>query len=265
MRIGLDDSGCGEPVVLLHSSCYSRRQWRPLVKQLSGRYRTLALDLYGYGETDFPQHPETFTIEDEVALVGSLLDRVGNPVHLVGHSYGGAVALAAALQHPDRIRSLTLHEPVVFHLARLAGLTDVTEGIDRMAAELTEKVQAGLPAAAAQVFIDYWRGAGTWEKLPQKGQREAARVISKVLLELRAIFGTSYGFEEYGALQHPIYMTAGTTGRSAAQQVTKLLARVLVDGSLYFVSGVGHMAPITHPRLINTHIVAHLEQQAASS
>ncbi len=116
--------------------------------------------MYGYGETDFPQNPETFTIQDEVALVGLLLDRVGDTVHLVGHSYGGAVALAAALQHPDRIRSLTLHEPVVFHLARLAGLPDVTAGIGRMAAELTEKVQAGLPAAAAQVFIDYWRGGG---------------------------------------------------------------------------------------------------------
>lgn len=258
MRIGLDDRGHGEPVVLLHSSCYSRRQWGPLVKSIAGRYRTLAVDLSGYGETDFPQRPASFRIEDEVGLVEHVLSDVEGPAHLVGHSYGGAVALATAVQHPDRVHSVTVHEPVVFQLAHAGGLDDVTAEIGRMIATLAARVEAGAEEDAARHFIDYWRGAGTWEALPEKGRRGAARVIAKVPLELEAVLSTPYGLAEYAHLQMPVYLTAGTTGRSAGRRLAMLLTSALGEQALHQVPGVGHMAPVTDPDLINPHILAHL-------
>ncbi len=258
MRIGLDDVGRGEPVVLLHSSCYSRRQWRRLVAELAGRYRTLAVDLYGYGETSWPADPAAFSIDDEVRLVEHVLDGVAGPAHLVGHSYGGVVALATAVRRPDRVRSLALHEPVVFQVAQTGRLAPVGAEIGRMVELLAERVEAGAAAEAAQYFIDYWRGAGTWAALPERGRREAARVIPKLPVELRAILRSPYGLRDYGAIRSPVCLTAGTVGRPAARRVAELLATVLADGSLQLVAGAGHMAPVTHPQLVNPRIAAHL-------
>ena len=260
MRIGLDDAGRGEPVVLLHGSCHSRRQWRRLVAELGGRYRTLALDLHGYGETSWPADPDAFSIDDEVALVARVLEieKVDGPVHLVGHSYGGVVALAVALRHPERAGSLTLHEPVVFQLAQSGPLATVGAEITRMVELLAERVDAGAPAEAAEYFIDYWRGAGTWAALPEKGREAAARVIPKLPIELRAMLRSPYKLRDYGAIRSPVCLTAGTVGRPAARRVTELLATVLPNGSLQLVPGAGHMAPVTHPQLVNPLIAAHL-------
>ncbi len=258
MRIGLDDVGRGEPVVLLHSSCSSRRQWRRLVAELTGRYRTLALDLHGYGETSWPDDPETFSIDDEVQLVEHVLDRVDGPAHLVGHSYGGVVALATALRHPQRVRSLALHEPVVFQLALAGPLAPVGAEITRMVELLAERVEAGAPAAAAEHFIDYWRGEGTWAALPERGRQAAARVIPKLPVELRAMLRSPYTLRDYGTIRSPVRLLAGTVGRAAARRVAELLATAFPDGSLQLVAGAGHMAPVTHPQLVNPRIAAHL-------
>jgi pimeloyl-ACP methyl ester carboxylesterase len=258
MEIGLDDSGQGEPVVLLHSSCFSRRQWGPLVRAIDGRYRTLAIDLYGYGLTEFPRRPETFDIQEEVGLVNYALARVEGPAHFVGHSYGGAVALLAALQQPERVRSITVHEPVAFQLARSGGLEDVDLEVSQMVATLVERIAAGEPEEAARYFIDYWRGEGTWAALPEKGQRGATRVIKKLPLEFEAVLRTPYKLDDYAALSMPVYLTTGTTGRSAARRIASLLATVLGEQTLHPLSGVGHMAPVTHPDLVNAHILAHL-------
>lgn len=258
MHVGLDDTGAGEPVILLHSSCYSRRQWRRLVADLGGRYRTLAVDLHGYGETGFPASPESFSIEDEVRLVEQVLDGVSGPAHLVGHSYGGVVALAAALRYPERIRSLAVHEPVVFQLAQVGPLAHVGAEIRRMVDELAERIEAGAPADAARHFIDYWRGAGTWAAFHEKGRREVTRVIPKLPVELRAILRSPYRLEDYRAIRGPVYLTAGTAGRQAGRQVTTLLAQAFGGQVLDLIPGAGHMAPVTHPQLVNSRIAAHL-------
>ena len=73
------DFGCGEPVIALHCYASSGRQWRPLA--------------------------------DEAAMVRTLAAQNNEPVHWIGHSYGGGVAQRAALQAPEPVRSLTLVEP----------------------------------------------------------------------------------------------------------------------------------------------------------
>src|SRR2546428_2667543 len=78
------EQGRGEPVLLLHSSASSSAQWHALAERLSHRYRALATDLYGYGATGhWPGHGR-FSLACEVEIVRALLERVGEPVHLVG-------------------------------------------------------------------------------------------------------------------------------------------------------------------------------------
>src|SRR5262249_36585534 len=113
--VRVDDAGEGEPVVLLHSSGMSGAQWRRTVEPLAaGGLRPIVPDLLGSGRSAPWPDGEPFRFELDVEVVGRLLRRVGRPVHLVGHSYGGHVALRAATLAPDRVLSLALYDPVSF-------------------------------------------------------------------------------------------------------------------------------------------------------
>src|SRR5215831_7960985 len=108
--------GSGTAVVCLHSSASSSVQWRPLMERLADRFRVISVDLYGYGQS--PPWPEgrALSLADEVRLLEPVLRDAGNRFHLIGHSYGGAIALRAALDRPERLLSLSLFEPVLFSL-----------------------------------------------------------------------------------------------------------------------------------------------------
>ena len=103
--------GAGSPVVLLHSSLSSKAQWTALAERLAPRFRVIALDLYGYGDSPMPDAAASFTLDDEVRLVADAVDRLVPPhvrVHVVGHSYGGLVALRFAQHSRGRVASLSL-------------------------------------------------------------------------------------------------------------------------------------------------------------
>src|SRR5689334_14597837 len=115
-RIQYLELGSGEPVVLLHSSGSSSAQWHALAERLSERYRVIAPDLYGSGGTAPWPGDRPFYLECEAEIVLGLLEHIDEPAHLVGHSYGGAVALHVARLRGDLVRSLALMEPAAFHL-----------------------------------------------------------------------------------------------------------------------------------------------------
>ena len=110
------ESGSGPTVVCLHSSASTSAQWRALAEHLSDRFRVLAVDLHGCGRTPAWTQPRPLRLDDEVALLEPVWRSAGPNFHIVGHSYGGAVALKAALRHAGRIASLVVYEPVMFGL-----------------------------------------------------------------------------------------------------------------------------------------------------
>ena len=120
LTVHFSELGIGEEVVLVHGGNTSGRFWHNLSSALKDAYRLLAIDLYGCGGTDpwpatgYPSHDE------EAELVRALIDSLRGPVHLVGHSYGAAVCLRAALTHRARLHSLTLVEPTAYLLLEQA-------------------------------------------------------------------------------------------------------------------------------------------------
>jgi pimeloyl-ACP methyl ester carboxylesterase len=94
--------GRGAAVVCIHSSASSSAQWRPLMDRLAGRFRTLAVDLYGSGKSPMWPDDRPLGLADEVALLAPVFAAAGDRFCIIGHSYGGAVALEAALAEPQR-------------------------------------------------------------------------------------------------------------------------------------------------------------------
>src|SRR5262249_33301377 len=92
VAIAYREFGAGTPVILLHSSASSSRQWQSLVERLQPRHRVFSVDLHGYGDSGTWHGGRAFTLADEAAVVVALAQQLDAPAHIVGHSYGGAVA-----------------------------------------------------------------------------------------------------------------------------------------------------------------------------
>src|SRR6185295_10268371 len=100
------------------------------------------------------------------AAVGALMAAQDQPVRLAGHSYGGNVALHAALLHVDKLRGLALFEPVFMRALALAGEDAALTSATQFFAAYTDRVQAGESDAVGSM-VDYWFGPGAFPKLPQ--------------------------------------------------------------------------------------------------
>ena len=115
---GVYISGQGTPVVLIHSSLSSAKQWLLLVKLLEPNFLVINVDILGYGNADKVSDEKNYNFDVEIERIEKVLDCVApnKPLHIVGHSCGGAIALKLAVEQPERLLSLSLYEPVAFHL-----------------------------------------------------------------------------------------------------------------------------------------------------
>lgn len=246
-------------VVCLHASASSGRQWQPLGRRLAGRYRVLSPDLYGAGHSPPWSAGRDLTLADEVALLEPVIRDAGETVHLVGHSYGGAVAVRAALTHPRRFRSLVLIEPVLFGLLHAEDSDQpAAREIATVCQHTRVAVELGALDSAARRFIDYWMGPGTWADMPPHRRAAAARAMPAVRSQWSAVFAETTPLSAYASLDLPTLCLVGGRSPASARAVARLLASALPDVSTAELAEAGHMAPVTHPDLVNAAIEAYI-------
>lgn len=253
--------GSGEPVVLLHSSGSSGAQWRALAEQLSERYRVIAPDLYGYGGTAHWPGRGPFHLECEAEIVLALLGRVGERAHVVGHSYGGAVALHVAGLRSDLLRSLTLIEPVAFHLLKGTDAPALAE-ITAVADSVARAVACGEYVAGFGRFIDYWSGPQASARIsPDKRCAMAAR-LPKIALDFHATLNEPTRLDDFRLMTVPTLLLRGTSSPLPTRCICEMLARILPEAELKTIGGAGHMAPVTHRDQVNAMVVAQLDSNS---
>jgi pimeloyl-ACP methyl ester carboxylesterase len=260
-NVELVEQGSGQPVVLLHSTAASSAQWRALVDKLGARFRAIAPDLYGYGATaPWPGHG-AFSLADEAALVHALLDRLDEPAHLIGHSYGGAVALHVARTRGEVLRSLTLIEPVAFHLLRDGDATDLTalREIIAVADSVTRSLARGDYLGGLGRFVDYWSGPGTWASVPMSRRNGMVPSFAKVALDFHATINDTSRLSDFEMIAVPTLLVQGSGTTLPARRICNRLARALPEASTRTIGGAGHMSPITHRDEVNRLILAYLD------
>jgi pimeloyl-ACP methyl ester carboxylesterase len=253
-KVAYSDRGNGPAAVLLHSSAGTRAQWRSLTEMLEGKRRVLAPDLRGYGESG--GRPGTPDLADEAAIVGALAARAGGPIDLVGHSYGGAVALRFALEQPEMVRSLTLIEPVAFHLLQQgwAGRDWLLAEVQAIAAAVTrDRNGAGMSR-----FVDYWNGSGTWASLPEDKRSGLTRYAATVAENFAAAVAEAIPLETYRQIQAPALLLRGARSPAPARRIVALLGSTLLNARIVTVADAGHMLPLTHREIVNREILAHI-------
>jgi pimeloyl-ACP methyl ester carboxylesterase len=161
----LESGSSGPAVILVHSSVSGARQWRRLMDDLKDRFHVRAINLFGYGKTPRWPAAKTQSLDDQARLVESVLPANRREVCLVGHSFGGSVAMKAAARLAGRVDKLVLLETNPFYLLAQSGRLDAfAEAIELR--NIIKKFGAlGEWATAAEKFADYWGGAGTWREI----------------------------------------------------------------------------------------------------
>ena len=255
------EAGAGPGVVCLHSNASSSAQWRGLIDLLAPKFRVLAPDAYGSGKSpEWPPDRE-IRLQDEAALIEPALARAGSPLVLVGHSYGAAVALIAALADPGRVRALALYEPTLFSLLDAeASPPNEAEGIRNAVAAAVVALDAGNTNAAAECFIDYWMGSGSWRQTPAQRKPAIAASVVNVRRWSQALFTEPTPLAAFGRLDLPVLYMLGRQSTASARGVARRLIATLPRVEVIEFDGLGHMGPITHAEIVNEAIAGFLER-----
>jgi pimeloyl-ACP methyl ester carboxylesterase len=248
---------CATTLVALHCSGASGDMWQPLREAMGGRHRVLTPDLYGARNGPAWHGGRAFTLEDEAAPIVELIDAETRPIHLVGHSYGGAVALQAALARPKRVAGITLYEPAAFKLLRGSGGPNFAE-IARLAADIDAMLRRGDARGAMARFVTYWGGQSSWDGMRPDVQGALMRWAPKASLDFHALLSQPPLTLQYERLAMPCLILSGDLSPEPVRAVARALSTLMPGCRLEVLKGAGHMGPLTHKSLVADAVVRHV-------
>lgn len=232
----------GPPVLLLHGLGSCAEDWALQAAALAGRRGVIMLDLPGHGRSDrLPGWP---TIGDYASCALAPLDALQlERVDVVGLSLGGLVALQLGLDHPERVRSLTL-------VNSCARMRVPPAGIPRMLVRLL------LLAATPMHTLGEWVAAGIF---PHPDQAQLRRMAAERLAanSRRSYLQAALAVARFdlrkrlNEFQLPVHVIAGEVDNTVSLRAKRELARGIQGARLTIIPGSGHVSPVDAPGAFN--------------
>lgn len=253
-HLAFGDTGGGTPLVLVHGSPGDGRAWSRVARHLAPGFRVLTPDLPGYGGSDAV--PAGAGTAEMATAIGELIGGMAEPVWVAGHSYGGNVALHAALAHRDRIRGLILFEPVFIRALALAGERDVLEMATRHFDDYVRRVEGG-DAAAIDRMIDFWFGTGAFGRLPPPVQGFLIGAAPKNAADVRAAFRESVTEAALTGFDRPALIAYGGKSPPVAPIIARSLAKLMPHAESVPIEGASHGMLDTHAEAVARVIQRH--------
>lgn len=242
-------SGEGPPLVMIHGTTADHTTWRFVLPALQEHFTVYAVDRRGRGDSG---DAVAYTIGLEYADVAALVDSIGKPVNLLGHSYGANLALEAALL-TNNLRRLVLYEPPLGALASdFPGIIDrlqrlIERGEREAALETVMREIAGM----SPTEIEQLRSSPVWPL------RIAA--VHTVPRELKADRDFAFSPERFRGMRTPTLLLLGGESPAWARRGTEAVAAALPDTRVVQMTGQGHVATMTGPELFAQEVIRFLE------
>jgi pimeloyl-ACP methyl ester carboxylesterase len=256
----LEAGSSGPVVILLHSSVSGARQWRRLMDDLKDRFRVRAVNLFGYGKTPPWPAETTQSLDDQARLVEAALPANVDAIYLVGHSFGGSVAMKAAARLARRVTKLVLLETNPFYLLGQAGRLDAFAEAMELRNCIKKFGALGEWATAAEKFADYWGSAGTWQDMPLERRIAFAEALKPNFFEWDAVMNETTSAEQWAILlPKATLLVCDPDTVLPIREIAAILRRSCPVWTYKEVAGGGHMAPLTRPDLINPIVASYLD------
>jgi pimeloyl-ACP methyl ester carboxylesterase len=247
-------------VVALHCSLGSGRQWTKLATELGPGTQLIAPDLIGYGRNacllDLPM-----TLAQEVQALSAHLHQTKGPIHLVGHSYGGAIAfkIATTPEYEPRIRSLTLIEPVLpTLLLESAADRRLHDQFAELSRDVSRDLWEGSVLEAIDKFSEFWCGSGPREELSPSARIRMIEHAERLPFDFMAAFAEENVTMAAASLPVPTLLFSGGQSPNLTQRIVRRLAAIMDGVEVRHLPEAGHMLAMTHAAEINPAIVAHI-------
>ncbi|MFY2825673.1 alpha/beta fold hydrolase [Ruegeria sp. MALMAid1280] len=235
-------------VLALHCTIAHSGAWSGLAAALEGEATLIAPDMLSHGRSpDWDGQGDFFDLATEAAVA-----QLTEPMDVIGHSFGGMIALRLAVEHPELIRSAVLIEPVFFAVAK-QDAPDLMAKHDHEAQPYTDALAAGDMALAARLFNRMWStdDSPRWPDLPERTRAAMVRGVHVVPAVEDVLFQDQKGLLSPGVLDRaamPVLILSGSRTHPVMPVIAQGLQRRLPDAHCAVVEGAGHMLPISHPQ-----------------
>lgn len=219
-----------------------------------------APDMIGHGRArdwDGQGDLHSLCTRDAIDLAAKMAATSG-PIDLIGHSFGGTVALRLALERPELLRSVVLIEPVLFAAARADGAPEYREFIASHAA-FEVMMRSGDLHGAAKHFQSIWGDGRDFGDAPKSVQNYIMDRLHLILAQTDALHNDSAGIMGYLRLEAmglPVLLIRGSDSPAIVAAIARALANRLPNLTQITIAGARHMAPITQPKQVGAAMAA---------
>lgn len=256
-------SGTGESVVFVHGALVDHRSWNEHIHNVGQTYKAIAMDLRYCGSAEWPDDGGNFSIQTHADDLATFIrDTEKKPVTLVGWSYGGAVALVAAIRNPELIRNMFLYEPsLATFLTDADDIATISEDRADMMMNGMKLVASGDLAAATRTLVEAInRDPGMFDRLPKSVRSMLLENARTLPLMATAVPPPSITAEDLKQLELPVKVVVGAQTRVFYKTVASELAKLLPSGQLQIIDDAKHFWPADKPNDFTRHLLDFLSR-----
>ncbi|MBP6016241.1 MAG: alpha/beta fold hydrolase [Candidatus Promineofilum sp.] len=250
--------GSGAPLVLIPGLGYDGWMWHRMIPGLAQHFEVISIDNRGCGQNDVP--PGAYTAQMLAADVAGMLDAFDLPrAHIMGHSMGGFIAQALAIDYPERLDKLILsatnfggprHVPITAEA--MAVLTDVSgDPVERLRRGIRVSCAAGF-TEANPAFVEYWIDFRVHHPINPAGYQSQLAIGLSLLPEAAAFEG------RLSAVEAPTLILFGEQDRVVPSANAALLAGAIPHSRIELLPDAGHFFPFEVPEAANAAVIRFL-------
>ena len=236
------------PLAFVHGSWGSHQQWEAASAALPDCYRVLRYDRRGHGESGQP--PGQGSVRQDVSDLAALIETLElAPAYVVGNSFGSAITLRLAVEQPDLVRGIALHEPPLFSLVvdDPAAVTAL-QNVGTQMGTVIQRIESGDNAGAAEHFMtEFALAPGEWEQLPEEFRRTATLNAPTFLDEAKDPDALQFDLGWMTGFTKPVLLTLGANSPPQYAPVLATLAAKWPHAEQLTIPNVGHLPHVTNP------------------
>lgn len=242
------EGDAGEPIVLVHGSWGDSGGWNYLLPHLSANNLVLKYDRRGHSKSESPGGNGKISEDvDDLAALIELHDM--SPVHIVGNSFGGNIALKLAGKRPEMISTIIIHDAPVVSLLKSNSNSEILRELEQKVAVVLDLIDNGEHKEGAELFMEnIVFGPGSWEELPEESREKFVNNAVTFLDEQRDPQWMEIDKEALSEFTKPALLTYGENSEEFFRKITEKLHDLLPNSRKEPLKGMGHVPQLSHPQ-----------------